>query len=287
MNSSAISSLFLLLSITACGQGGSGIPAKAKAPVTDSTATPFVFGTTHHFRSSVLQQERVLNVYVPDGYATDTTSYYPVIYVLDGSANEDFPHIAGLVQFMNMYDLLPKSIVVGIANVDRRHDLSHPSTVKEDLEIAPTAGGSAAFMEFIGKEVQPFVDKRYRTAQPRTIIGQSLGGLFALEVLYKQPDLFEQYIIVSPSTWWDNRSLLEQTPGWFATHVGIEKKVYLSIGTEGADMQANMDLLVKYFGEGSQQPMTWWYVPFADETHATILHRSVYRAFELMNWKQR
>ncbi|MBK7752480.1 MAG: hypothetical protein IPI41_07700 [Flavobacteriales bacterium] len=64
-----------------------------------------MFGEVRQLRSVALGQDRVLNIYLPDGYR-DTTATYPVIYVLDGSANEDFPHIAGLVQYMNMYELL-------------------------------------------------------------------------------------------------------------------------------------------------------------------------------------
>lgn len=279
--------LLLLLSLTACGQAEQRTAATTTASSADSTLSPFIFGETRRLHSTVLQQDRSLNIYLPEGYALDTAARYPVIYVLDGSANEDFPHIAGIVQFMNMYDLMPKSIVVGIANVDRKHDFTHPSAVKSDLNEVPNSGGSAAFMSFIANEVQPLVDKHYRSDRIRTIIGQSLGGLFATEILFKQPDLFDQYIIVSPSLWWDNGSLLSQTSGFLATHVGIEKKVYISLGNEGDDMQANMDAFVKAFAEGSQPPLTWWYVPFKDETHATILHRSVYRAFELMHWKPR
>lgn len=280
----SVASVLLLASLMACGQAGTKGTATAK-PAAPS-ATPFVFGEVHTLRSTILGQDRVINVYLPDGYAADSAATFPVIYVLDGSANEDFPHIAGLAQFMNMYDLLPRSIVVGIANVDRKHDFTHPTELKADKELLPTSGGSAAFIRFIGEELQPFVADHYRTSGTRTIIGQSLGGLLATEILIKAPDLFEQYIIVSPSLWWDGGSLVGQVEGWMGTHVGLEKKVYLSLGKEGDEMQQYMDTLVAAFSKGSQPPFTWWFVPFPDETHATILHRSVYRAFELINWKE-
>ena len=100
-------------------------------------ARPFVFGAVQQLRSTVLGQDRTLNIYLPDGYAKDSSDTYPVIYVLDGSANEDFPHIAGLAQFMNMYTLLPKSIVVGIANVDRGHDFTHATSADSDKVWVP------------------------------------------------------------------------------------------------------------------------------------------------------
>lgn len=253
----------------------------ASAQPTASADGPFVFGAVHTFRSQVLGQERTLNVYLPEGYA-DSTLRYPVIYVLDGSWNEDFPHIAGLAQFMNMYDLLPRSIVVGIANVDRYHDFTFPSRNDSDRVRLPTSGGSAAFIDFLQREVQPFVEQHYRTAGPRTFIGQSLGGLLGVEVLFRRPDLFDRYILVSPSLWWDNDSLADAADAWAARHATLPKQVFVALGTEGDDMQRGTDKLVGAFRAHTHAPFTWWYVPFPEESHATLLHRAVYKAFELM-----
>jgi hypothetical protein len=72
-----------------------------------------------------LEEDRILNIYLPEGYGEDSTRY-PVIYLLDGSYNEDFLHICGLVQFLTMIEVMPKTIVVGIANVDRKRDFTFP-----------------------------------------------------------------------------------------------------------------------------------------------------------------
>ncbi|MBK8497814.1 MAG: alpha/beta hydrolase [Flavobacteriales bacterium] len=178
-------------------------------PADPTAPEPFVFGEVRTSRSAVLHQDRTLNVYLPDGYSPDSATTYPVIYVLDGSANEDFPHIAGLAQYMNMYDLLPKSIVVGIANMDRKHDFTHPTRNDSDKVWVPNSGGSENFIKFIGDELQPFVEKTYKTNGTRTIIGQSLGGLLATEILLMRQELFDHYILVSPSLWWDNGMLAD------------------------------------------------------------------------------
>ena len=80
---------------------------------------PFVLGEIVEIPSVQLGEKRLLNIYLPEGYAENDTAKYPVIYLLDGSADEDFIHITGLVQFLNFswINILPKSIVVGIANV--------------------------------------------------------------------------------------------------------------------------------------------------------------------------
>ena len=111
----------------------------------------FSIGETFTFTSSKLAEERIVNIYLPMDYANNSTKEYPVIYLLDGTADEDFIHIAGLVQFGTFpwIDMLPESIVVGIANVDRKRDFTYPTNNAEDKAAFPTTGSSAAFMDFL------------------------------------------------------------------------------------------------------------------------------------------
>jgi uncharacterized protein len=207
--------------------------------------------------------------------------------VLDGSANEDFPHIAGLAQYMNMYGLLPQSIVVGIANVDRKHDFTFPTTSDSDKVWVPNSGGSAAFMDFIEKELQPFVDGHYHTNATRTIVGQSLGGLLATEIMFKRPQLFDQYIIVSPSLWWDNGSLASLAEDWAKSKGASSKRVFFAMAKDDDWSRPQVDAVIAALKKQVGKPIAWWYEPFANETHMTILHRAVYKAFEVMNAKKK
>ena len=158
---------------------------------------PFVLGEIREIPSAILLEKRTLNIYLPEGYQPNDTVKYPVIYLLDGSADEDFIHIVGLVQFMNFswVNVLPKSILIGIANVDRKRDFSFPTTVEQDKKDFPTTGGSEKFISFIEQELQPFIEKNYATNKFKTIIGQSFGGLLATEILFKKPTLFNNYSI--------------------------------------------------------------------------------------------
>ncbi|MBK9761002.1 MAG: alpha/beta hydrolase [Flavobacteriales bacterium] len=257
------------------------LPSPAMALVL-ADSKPFIFGEVLQLNSTVLGQDRVLNVHLPEGYSPDSSTTYPVIYVLDGSANEDFPHIAGLAQFMNMYDLLPKSIVVGVANKgpSRYHDFTSPSKVDSDMVWIPTNGGSAAFIDFLRQEVQPLVNQRYKVNGTRMVIGQSLGGLLCAEILFKRPELFDDYVIVSPSFWWDNGSLANGSEAWVRDHSTLQKKIFLAMAHDDDMMQPQMDKLVAALKTYAKAPLQWTYVPFPEESHATILHRAVYRGFE-------
>ncbi len=243
----------------------------------------FPFGVVERINSGVLNEMRILNIYLPEGYSNNTEDTYPTIYVLDGSANEDFPHIAGLVQFLNMYNIAPKSIVVGIANVNRYRDFTFPSKYKDDLETNPANGGSPKFIDFIENEVQPFMIKNYKTNGHKTIIGQSLGGLLATEILIKNEHLFEDYIIVSPSLWWNHQKLVDSAAKYFQTHLNLKKKVFVSLGKEHPVMHEVADKLVDAIKSSENSNIELHYLPILEEDHATILHKAVYEALKALN----
>lgn len=249
----------------------------AQNPLTQAAKQPFVIGVVDSVLSAYLKETRVLNIYLPDGYSQDSATLYPVIYLLDGSADEDFIHIAGLVQFCNFpwVDILPKSIVVGIANVDRRRDFTFPTSVVQDKKDYPSSGASGNFISFIEKELQPYIERQYKVNKDRMLIGQSLGGLLATEILFTKPALFRQYVIISPSLWWNNESLLKVK---LPTVSSTVKDVYLGVGNEGRIMVGDTKTL---FTKLQRQPgIKSSFRYFADEDHATIFHEAVYRAFQ-------
>ncbi|MEO5912287.1 MAG: alpha/beta hydrolase-fold protein [Pelobium sp.] len=242
---------------------------------------PFNIGESITSYSKILNENRTLNIYLPQGYHPDSTKKYPVIYVLDGSVGEDFIHIAGLVQFGSFpwVEMLPESIVVGIANVDRRRDFTYPTLVEKDKMDFPTTGSSVKFINYIADDLQPLIEKRYKTTREKIVIGQSLGGLLATEILFKKPDLFTNYIIVSPSLWWDNESLLKINPTFKSKH-----KVYVAVGNEGEVMERTAKTL---FQKLEGDPMiTPYFNFFGDKDHANILHLAVYDAFEKLFKKE-
>ncbi len=262
-----------------------GQQINAQEEITFAKSTPFTIGESVTFRSNILQQDRTLNIYLPNSYHPDSTKQYPVIYLLDGSKNEDFIHIAGLVQFASFpwIQTIPETIVVGIANVDRKHDFTFPTTNKKDKEDFPTTGGSEDFIHFLAAEVQPFIDTHYTTSSTKTIIGQSLGGLVATEILFTQPDLFDNYIIVSPSMWWDDESLLAITPATYSSDKGI----FIGVGKEGPIMEKGAkDLFEKLERlKNIQTKLVFEYFEKLD--HGDTLHLAVYEALNQLFKKEK
>jgi len=252
---------------------------------------PFVLGTIVELQSKVLAEKRILNIWLPEGYKQGDTAKYPVIYLLDGSADEDFIHIVGLVQFNNFewINQVPKSIVVGIAITDRKRDFTFPTTIDDEKKNYPSTGHSDKFISFIEKELQPFIESTYRTCKVRTIIGQSLGGLLATEILLSRPSLFNKYIIISPSLWWDNGSLLHQNAAMAKDAFNQPTDIYIGVGKEGITPGASasvMEVDAKSLAEKikaiNNKGIHVYFDYLPQENHATIMHQAVFNAFRLI-----
>ncbi|QHL88026.1 alpha/beta hydrolase [Nibribacter ruber] len=277
------SAFTLLLALClACPVLGQSKKASKNPPV-----KPFVIGVIDQVPSKVLGEDRTLNIYLPEGYDPKDTTRYPVIYLLDGSADEDFIHVVGLVQFNTFpwINQLPKSIVVGIANKDRRRDFTYPTSIIADQNRYKTAGHSEKFISFLETELQPYIDRHYKTTAAKTIIGQSLGGLLVTEILFKKPALFQKYIIISPSIWWDNGSLLAQTPA----PITQKTDVYIGVGKEGLTpgdaprvMEVDANLLAEKLRNAHKSNFTLFFDYLPQEDHATITHQAVFNAFRLL-----
>jgi uncharacterized protein len=257
-----------------------------------ATDKPFILGVIDEIQSTELAEKRTLNIYLPEGYNKNDTTKYPVVYLLDGSADEDFIHIVGLYQFNSFewINRVPKSIIVGIATVDRRRDFTYPTTIEADKKRYPTTGHSEKFINFIQKELQPYIEKKYRTTPSKTIIGESLGGLLATEVLLKRPTLFNKYIIVSPSLWWDNGSLLTMKSAMLLPTFNSKTDVYIGVGKEGLVpgdnprvMEVDANLLAEKIKSTKSKSVNVYFDYLPQEDHATIMHQAVFNALRFLN----
>ncbi|MDO7173723.1 alpha/beta hydrolase [Mariniflexile sp. AS56] len=245
------------------------------------TKEPFNIGEIVKLESKILNEERILNIYIPESYKMENSKQYPVIYLIDGSADEDFIHISGLVQYCSFswIDIISESIVVGIANIDRQRDFTFPTTNEEDKKDFPTTGGSENFIKFIESEVKPLIKTNYRINDESTLIGQSFGGLLATEILLKSPQLFDNFIIVSPALWWDDRSLLKLS----VDKIKAPKNIYIAVGEEGPTMEGTALQLISKLQtlrrRELEKTLVIRYEFLKQYNHGNILHSAVYNAF--------
>ncbi|WP_312173742.1 alpha/beta hydrolase-fold protein [Chryseobacterium sp.] len=235
---------------------------------------PLTIGEIRTIKSKILNEDRTLNIYLPQNF--DRAKSYPVIYLLDGSMNEDFIHVTGLIQFFNQMYSMSETIVVGIANVDRKRDFTFHTDLKDLQKDYPTTGHSDKFISFLEKELKPYIENQFKTTD-EYLFGQSLGGLLATEILLKKPEMFTHYFIISPSLWWDDESLLKQAGQLLNKIPHTKKFIYISVGKgEHPVMVKDAEDLFDVLKKANKKNWTVEYKMMETDNHATILHRSLY-----------
>lgn len=252
-----------------------GSPATAQ--VAPRGRAPLTVGDTFTIASEILGETRRINVYVPAGYAESDTVRLPVLYMPDGGIGEDFLHIAGLVQIGSLNGTMRPHLLVGIENTERRRDLTGPTEVPSDREIAPRVGGSAAFRAFLRDELMPAIDSLYRTTGETAIVGESLAGLFVVETLLLEPDLFDTYIAVDPSLWWDGGRLAANAAALLKDAPAAERSLYLATSGEPG-LGAAAHRLYADLHAANLPGLTVRYVGYPDETHGSVYHPAALRA---------
>ncbi|WP_353482857.1 alpha/beta hydrolase-fold protein [Haliscomenobacter sp.] len=201
-----------------------------------------VIGKIDSVQSTILGENRKIWVHVPDGGANQK---YPVVYVLDGDGH--FSSVVGMIQQLSTINgntMCPKMIVVGIPNTDRTRDLT-PTHIDADPAMmmdsafSKTSGGGEKFIAFIEKELMPYIEAKYPTAPYKMLIGHSFGGLAVMQTFTHHNHLFNSYICIDPSMWWDKQKLLKQTQKALAEKKFEGKSLYLGIANT---MEDGMDI---------------------------------------------
>jgi predicted alpha/beta superfamily hydrolase len=186
-------------------------------------------GTETRKITSSAGQEYTLLIHLPGDY-TRSNKTYPVLYLLD--AQWDFPLVTALYGQQYYDGFLPGMIIVGITwggkdpnpNTLRARDFT-PTTVQ------PQTGEAGKFLSFIKEELTPFIESSYHASQnDRTLMGSSLGGLFTLYAMFKEPSLFNRYVLTSPALGWDNKILFTYEKEYGAKTSELPVKLFMAIG---------------------------------------------------------
>jgi predicted alpha/beta superfamily hydrolase len=225
--------------------------------------------------SDTLGEDRSVLVYTPPGYEHGDTAY-PVLYLLDGDGH--LLHTAGIIQFLSANGYMPEMLVVAIPNTDRTRDLT-PATAAPQEDF-PTAGGADAFLAFIGGELMPHIEGRYRTAPFTVLVGHSFGGLLAIHALMARPGLFDAFLAISPSLWWDDGALVGRMQDFLAAHPAHATFLYMTMGNEGGAMLGSAREMTGILEADAPDTFTWHFRLMEDETHGSIPHRSTYHGLE-------
>jgi len=237
--------------------------------------------------SGILKEDRRILIYAPKDSANPEKKY-PVVYVLD--ADNHFAQMVEYSKYLSRQDVyvIPPLIVVGITNTDRSRDLtpSHSNldySGKSDTTAnSPykNSGGNELFLQFIQKELMPYVTSNYKTQPYRIFAGHSFGGLTTINCLINYPDMFNAYIAVSPSFWWDRKFLLKLADKKLNAGSTLSKTLFFSDGDEGSSPGSTFHTDVLKFDsllkKRNIKGLNFEYITYPLESHMTVPVKSYY-----------
>ncbi len=126
----------------------------------------------------------------------------------------------------------------------------------------------------------PLVKQRYRTTDETAIVGESLAGLFVVETFFLEPDLFDTYIAIDPSLWWNDHKLVDDAAASLYARPRVGKSIYIAASSEqrgpGDPVQSLADILR---ADAHAAGVRWHYEKMPEEKHATIYHPAALKAF--------
>lgn len=248
--------------------------------------------------SKILNEKRPLRIYVPEsqsfGIYTQKNNEYPVLFLLD--AEWHFLFTAGMIHQLSSINgntICPEMIIVGIDNIDRARDF----TPSFDPQFA-TSGGYDKFISFIEKELIPYINSAYRVKPYRILMGHSLGGLAVIKTLLQHKELFNAYIALDPSMWWQNQSFLKESEIILVDRQFTDRTLFLGLANS---MEKGMDTVQvkrdnqrstlhirsalefsKYLSRNKNNQLKFKFNYYENETHASLPLIGTYDALHFL-----
>lgn len=226
---------FVILSLTSCKQN-------QKSAENESKKRQIIIGQLDSIYSEILDEPRELWIHIPES-AKDSSFYkteYPVLYLLDGPSN--FNSVTGIIEHLSNNMIVPEMIIVGIANTNRSLDLT-PTKVQVDVmsgdSIQYPSGGGNKFLDFIETELIPYVEQTYPATSYKTFVGHSFGGLSVINALVNRKEVFDNYVAIDPSLWWDNQSFSRESASKISQTKFDNKSLYIGVANT---MESGMNI---------------------------------------------
>ena len=267
--------LWILLCVAACAQ----------AVAEDGAIS---IGSTRTLRSQVLQEDRVLNIYLPPSYAASHRyRRYPVLYVRDGG--KFFHSFTGTVAQLtsDATPRAPEMIVVGILETDRVRDSSATHSLKgftgKEEPGYEKSGGGASFLRFINTELVPYIDNAFSTSGYRLYCGYSFTGLSVIDAVLDANSPFDAFIAIDPSWWWDDYAAERKTREVLASGKLSARQLFLAASGETYPTQyfiksRDVESLALLLRGKRGTSIDWTFKRYAGESHHSMPQAALYDA---------
>lgn len=222
------------------------------------------------FKSAKLGETRKLKIQLPRNYDSNTDKVYPIVLVLD--ADYLFEPVAGNVDYFSYWEDMPEAIVVGVMQGDTRYQ----DCAFDDQNFFPAQKG-AQFFEFLGLELIPHIDEKYRTAKFIIAVGHDFTANFLNYYLFKAPPLFNGYVNLSP----DLAPTLEDLIPKRIPEIKTRIFYYLATGTDDIKGLKESSLGLNTGLETiNSENFSYYFDNFEGATHYSLVARGIPSALE-------
>lgn len=245
-----------------------------------------IVGKKDTIHSKILKENRTYSVYLPSSYNNSPDKKYIVAYVLDGERNK-FLEVSGIAQSMHSsFDLklqIPELIIVSIENTNRTRDFTPTNSLnyldKMEVKSWQNSGKANDFMNFVEQELMPKINSTYRTAAQNMIIGHSLGGLFALHCFLENPKMFNYYLLIDPSWFWDDNYIGKRAKELLESRTDLKARIFIALANNLKDDKRHYKWGMQFYKllKKSKSPNLKADLKyFEDEKHLTVTIPATY-----------
>jgi len=239
-------------------------------------------------------QEYIIKVTLPRNY--DSQKEYETLYYLDSWWLSEL--VLGTYAILNLSEKIDDVVLIGISlngnlkdwNIQRTMDFT-PSEYNMGFEMKAgkgengislnksNTGGADIFIDFIETKIFKLIELKYPSiGENRTLMGHSYGGLFSLYTIQRKSKLFSNYIIISPSLWWNNSELLKMELFYAFEQSKTSNSIYLCYGNSESKLISKSNTKVDIILSGlEKEKLDYKFKVFNETNHNSILPQGIYK----------
>ena len=261
------------------------VPCSASLALAEGT-DGITIGTRRVVESRVLKEDRKVSIYLPESYAQGRDYHrYPVLYVRDGG--KFFHSFSGAVQHLasDATPHVPEMIVVAIVETDRVRDSSSTHSLQgftgKTDEGFKSSGGGQNFLRFLEQELVPYIDREFRTSSYRIYCGYSFTGLSVIEEFLDEDTIFDAFLMLDPSWWWDDYSMEKRAGAVLTGRKFNRVQVFMAATGEAYPEKyfikaRDISSLAEILRRANPAGLEWKFERYSDESHHSMALRALY-----------
>lgn len=159
--------------------------------------TSVTYAQQHVIHSKVLNEERKINIFLPESfYEVSVEHTYPILLLLE---DEFFLMVSGVMQHLSSVERMPEVIIVSLVDGPKvpKYFTNQSDFWPTDWKKLPFGENPDLFTEHLKQELFPYIRNSFRANDFKIVMGLSGTSIYALRAYTKEPDLFNAHIAIA------------------------------------------------------------------------------------------